>query len=277
MHSRTDPAKGPVVTQRKIIVRNPDGTTKVIVQNVVSAANKPAADGQSAPTPNQPIRQKLGITRGPDGKITSVTGLQPGQQLIESPQGLRIVTSTPNRNAERRQVLVKGEPPKPIAKAANDAQDTDSTPAKAPIVVRQVPRGAPANVIVKSVTNKSLTPATTQRVILNNAQGLGTPSQQIVTSKRQIAANSVQQKIIRAANIRQVVGQSTTTTTTPQKFVINSNSGGGNKILLATSSNSQVSNQNSTVTTQQTLIQKTTNQQQQVSGSKFAGARRQAL
>lgn len=249
-----DPIKGPVVTQRKIIVRNPDGTTKVIVQNVVSTANKSVADGQTTTTPNQPIRQKLGITRGADGKITSVTGLQPGQQLIESPQGLRIVTSTPNRNTERK-IIVKSELPKAISKVSNAAQDTDSPLTKAPIVVRQTARGALANVIVKSVTNKALTPGTTQRVILNNAQGLTTQPQQIVTSKRQIAANSVQQKIIRAANVQQVVGQ-----TTPQKFVINSNSAGGNKIILA---NSQAASQNSTVTAQQTLIQNSSNQQQQ--------------
>lgn len=55
------------ITQRKILVRNANGTTYVISQNVV--------------TPSKLVKQKLGITRGLDGKITSITGLQPGQQL----------------------------------------------------------------------------------------------------------------------------------------------------------------------------------------------------
>lgn len=247
----TDPIKGPVVAQRKIIVRNPDGTTKVIVQNVVSTqANKPVADG--AATANQPVRQKLGITRGVDGKITSVTGLQPGQQLIESPQGLRIVTTTtPNRSD--RKVIVKSELPKVISKVPTGGQDVA---AKAPIVIRTPiqtqTQTRPANVIVKSVTNKTMAPATAQRVILNNAQVVSSPTQQIVTSKRQIAANSVQQKIIRTSSIQQVVGQG------GQKFVINPNNT-GNKIILASTPNNQVVN--STVTSQ-AIIQNSTNQQQ---------------
>lgn len=221
----------------------------MIVQNVVSSqANKPVADG--AATANQPVRQKLGITRGADGKITSVSGLQPGQQLIESPQGLRIVTTTtPNRSD--RKVIVKSELPKVISKVPTAAQDVAP---KAPILIRtptQTPT-RPANVIVKSVTNKAMAPATAQRVILNNAQVVSSPTQQIVTSKRQIAANSVQQKIIRTSSIQQVVGQS------GQKFVINPNNT-GNKIILASTPNNQVVN--STVTSQ-AIIQNSTNQQQ---------------
>lgn len=230
-------------------MRQPDGTTKVIVQNVVSTqATKPVVDGQTNSTPSQPVRQKLGITRGPDGKITSVTGLQPGQQLIESPQGLRIVTtSTPNR--PDRKVIQKSEVPgKLVTKIANASQDGDASVTKSPIVMRQQTR--PGNLVVKSVTNKTVAPTAGQRVILNNAQVVSSsPAQQIVTSKRQIAANSVQQKIIRSSNIQQVVGQNA------QKFVINSNST-GNKIILA---NSQ--SQNSTVTTQQAVAQNSNNQQ----------------
>lgn len=219
---------------------------------VSTQTNKPVVDAQTNSAPNQPVRQKLGITRGADGKITSVTGLQPGQQLIESPQGLRIVTSAPNR--PDRKVIQKSDiPNKLVTKVVSAAQDGDASTTKPPILMRQPAR--PGNLVVKSVTNKTLTPGTGQRVILNNAQmATSSPAQQIVTSKRQIAANSVQQKIIRATNMQQVVGGQNA-----QKYVINS-SNTGNKIILAQPANSQ--SQNSTVTTQQTLLQNSTNQQQ---------------
>lgn len=39
-----DPSKTPVITQRRIIVQNPDGTTKVILQNVVQASQQVRID-----------------------------------------------------------------------------------------------------------------------------------------------------------------------------------------------------------------------------------------
>lgn len=253
----TDSPKTPVVAQRKIIYRNPDGTTKVVVQNVVSSqATKPTVDATTNVAPSQPIRQKLGIIRM-DGKITSVTGLQPGQQLIESPQGLRIVTtSTPNRTD--RKVIVKSELPKMVSKVSSTSQDnSDATTIKTPIVVRQQTRGSPANVIVKSVPNKTVQQTTPQRVILNSGHSIvATTPQQVITSKRQISANASTQKIVRAANIQQLLNNQGT-----QKFVINQ-ANTQNKYIIASSANNQVVNQNATATSQQTIVQNSTTQQQ---------------
>lgn len=119
-------------------------------------------------------RQKLGIIRGPDGKITSVTGLQPGQKLIESPTGLRIITtSTPNR--PDRKVIVKSELPKTVSKVANAQESTESGQQKAPVVVRQQVGGNAPNVIVKTVANKTATSNTpvSRSVVLNSGQVLG--------------------------------------------------------------------------------------------------------
>lgn len=113
-------------------------------------------------------RQKLGIIRGPDGKIQSVTGLQPGQKLIESPSGLRIVTtSTPNR-PDRKVVVKPSEATKVVSK------DGEGGTQKTPILMRQQVSGAAANVIVKSVA-KAGTPTipTSRSVVLNNGQVLG--------------------------------------------------------------------------------------------------------
>lgn len=119
-------------------------------------------------------RQKLGIIRGPDGKITSVTGLQPGQKLIESPTGLRIVT-TAAANRPDRKIVVKSELPKMVSKVSSTQQnDSDNASAattqpKAPVVVRQQVDGTSANVILK-VASKPVASSTPQprSVVLNS-------------------------------------------------------------------------------------------------------------
>lgn len=76
-----------VKTIRKILVKNPDGTTKIINQIVSSPAPTPI-------TPKQPEQQKVQIIRGSDGKV-SVRGLQPWQQLIQTPDGKLHVIASP--------------------------------------------------------------------------------------------------------------------------------------------------------------------------------------
>lgn len=118
-------------------------------------------------------RQKLGIIRGPDGKITSVTGLQPGQKLIESPTGLRIVT-TAAANRPDRKLIVKSDLPKMVSKVSstqhNDSDNATPTQPKTPVVVRQQVGGTSTNMILKSVTSKPVAPSTPQSrsVVLNS-------------------------------------------------------------------------------------------------------------
>lgn len=99
--------------------------------------------------------------------------MQPGQKLIESPTGLRIVTtSTPNR--PDRKIIVKSELPKMVSKVSS-TQDGDNSTTKTPIVVRQQVGSSQGNMIVKSVGNKTVTSATPQQrsVVLNSGQVLG--------------------------------------------------------------------------------------------------------
>lgn len=98
--------------------------------------------------------------------------MQPGQKLIESPSGLRIVTtSTPNR--PDRKVAVKTELPKMVPKVSSSTQEGETQ--KNPIIIRQQVAVNSTNVIVKSVTNKSVTSSTPagRSVVLNNGQVLG--------------------------------------------------------------------------------------------------------
>lgn len=205
-----DNTKTPVIAQRRIIVQNPDGTTKVIVQNVLQSSSqvfnripfnsvelserhfiqrnvyscfiftvsysiqKQQQQQQARPQQQPSQRQKLGIIRGPDGKITSVTGLQPGQKLIESPTGLRIVT-TAAANRPDRKLIMKSELPKMVSKVSstqhNDSDNAaNTTQPKTPVVVRQQVGGASANVILKSVASKPVASSTPQSrsVVLNS-------------------------------------------------------------------------------------------------------------
>lgn len=82
---------------KRIIVKNPDGTQKIIQQQIT----QPITSSDSSPatvspmlTPQKPEPQKVQIIRGPDGKV-SVRGLNPGQQLMQTPDGKLHVISTP--------------------------------------------------------------------------------------------------------------------------------------------------------------------------------------
>lgn len=75
--------------QRKVIIKNADGSTKVINQTV-AVAPQPQPVHQA-----QKPEQKVQIIRNPDGKIT-VRGLAPGQQLIQTADGkLHVVNTNP--------------------------------------------------------------------------------------------------------------------------------------------------------------------------------------
>jgi nucleosome-remodeling factor subunit BPTF len=89
------------VIQKKIMVKNADGTTKIIHQTItqtgVQSQSQQAVCQQTQPTTSQSAKQesqKVQIIRGPDGKV-SVRGLMPGQQLIQTPDGKLHVLNSP--------------------------------------------------------------------------------------------------------------------------------------------------------------------------------------
>lgn len=84
MFNVTDDSSTPKqFVQRKVIIKNPDGSTKIINQTIAVA-----------PQPPKP-EQKVQIIRNPDGKIT-VRGLTAGQQLIQTSDGkLHVVNTNP--------------------------------------------------------------------------------------------------------------------------------------------------------------------------------------
>lgn len=95
-----------------MIVKNPDGTTRIIQQAVTQVARTATATSGSAASPSpssaqptataaaapSPTPHKVQIIRGPDGKV-SVRGLNPGQQLVQMPDGkLHVLTTTTTSN-----------------------------------------------------------------------------------------------------------------------------------------------------------------------------------
>jgi hypothetical protein len=62
---------------RKVIVRNPDGTTRVVNETTTIA-------------PKTPEPQKIQVMRGPDGKM-SVRGLQANQKLVQTADGKYLI------------------------------------------------------------------------------------------------------------------------------------------------------------------------------------------
>jgi nucleosome-remodeling factor subunit BPTF len=73
---------------RKVLVRNPDGTTKIISETVTQpiASQSPAAS--STLKPEQP--QKIQVMKGADGKL-SVRGLHPNQKLVQTTDGKYLI------------------------------------------------------------------------------------------------------------------------------------------------------------------------------------------
>lgn len=239
-----DSPKTPVIGQRKIIVKNPDGTTKIIHQSIPANA--------TPKTPGEPSTQKVQIIRGPDGKV-SVRGLNPNQQLIQMPDGkLHVLTqSTPG---QKTGTVLNRSNQKVITKVVNHQSTATSTPTSSQkVVIRQQVQKAPT-MVVKSATPKVIP----QRVVVSGGQILNsTPQkvqvttnsgQKIITSKAQLLAGTPQ-KIAQPSNLQQILTQGTPS----QKIVINQSA--GNKLIL--------SGQHTAVSQQQNVVQSPPPVQQQ--------------
>ncbi|EAA10839.5 AGAP006133-PA [Anopheles gambiae str. PEST] len=211
------------VIQRKILVKNADGTTKIIQQNV--AAPSSSGQQQTATTPKPDGPQKVQIIRGPDGKV-SVRGLNPGQQLIQTPDGkLHVLSSNPN------------SPKQMITKIAQK-------------IVKVGPTGTPSTSAATSTVTSgdASNPSTPTQHILNkgvlvrNATSTPTAAATPQQPVKQVVQRQLLQKVQTSnatttlQNVQQIVSPAT------QKIVINNQStlqkvitSSGHQQLLATS------------------------------------------
>lgn len=142
------------------MVKNPDGTTRIIQQAIQAPQPKqmvssPAASSESGNP------QKVQIIRGPDNKVM-VRGLNPGQQLIKLPNGkLHVLTTSPAPAAGKTvmKVNVPTTPKQIITKTIPQTSPLINQGAKTPVVIRQQ-LAKTSTVVSKSI----IRPITTQRV-----------------------------------------------------------------------------------------------------------------
>lgn len=232
--------KTPIPGQRRIFVRNADGTTRIISQGTQATPSTPK-------TPGETSTQKVQIIRGSDGKV-SVRGLNPGQQLIQMPDGkLHVLTSTSTGQKAGPAIQRVGGNPKVITKLLNQQQPSggNASPTAQKVVLRpQVPQ---KTMVLKTAVQKG----TSQRLLVGGTQVVSSPTQKlqvatpnstqkIITSKAQLVA--APQKVVQTSNLQQILTQAPA----GQKILINQATGA--KQLIVTS-------QQPVVSTQQTIIQ----------------------
>ncbi|XP_026832862.1 nucleosome-remodeling factor subunit NURF301 isoform X2 [Drosophila erecta] len=256
------PVKGQVIGSRRVIVKNPDGTTRIIQQavtqvsrtggtNTAAAAASPAVGGststQSNPSTSTP--HKVQIIRGPDGKV-SVRGLNPGQQLVQMPDGkLHVLTTTTSSNsaAQGNKIKVPIKPTSTSSSPAISSAQTTTNPGTP--VIKQI--------AVKHVTKNSATQsiASSPRVALPLAQiknKLLLAQQQSPSSSATTSSPPVQKIVSKVVNtsssgqtVQQVFVQS------GSKLVVGQNAQ-GQKVIISTSTAQQ---QGTSPVQQQQLVQ----------------------
>lgn len=189
---------------RKILVKNPDGTTKIIQQTIppakvvqaassstsISSASSSVSSSDatggaaaavassssgvsSAPSPGA---QKVQIIRGPDGKV-SVRGLNPGQQLIQMSDGKLHVLTTNQSGGQTKTVLKSNAPTTPKSVVSTSGGGVATTVIKAAVTPQQSPMttGTKTPIVVRQQIAKAatvvtsaaaLSPATTNRTMV---------------------------------------------------------------------------------------------------------------
>ncbi|XP_061402352.1 nucleosome-remodeling factor subunit NURF301 [Musca vetustissima] len=213
--SSVSQAKGQIIGSRRVIVKNPDGTTRIIQQAVSSPAsrtnNTTSTSAVRNQTPNNtpgasssqpsPQQHKVQIIRGPDGKV-SVRGLSPGQQLIQMPDGKLHVLTTTNSSAgtnSSQTILNKKLPVKTSAIA-----QSSNSPLVKQVTVKQISKSnsvAGVHTVQKVISNpirttpNKLTNATinqhnstspvVHKVVSNVVQSNGANTSKIVGSSNQ--------------------------------------------------------------------------------------------
>ncbi|KAH8380095.1 hypothetical protein KR009_008904 [Drosophila setifemur] len=241
------PVKGQVIGSRRVIVKNPDGTTRIIQQAVTQVSRSSAANAStvaSSPTATSttstqststPTPHKVQIIRGPDGKV-SVRGLNPGQQLVQMPDGkLHVLTTTTSSNA-----AIQGNKVKVPIK-------TISTPSS-PAVTSTHTAGSPGTPVIKQIAVKHVSKTSGAQSIAS-AQRVALPLAQIknklLLAQQQQASASAASATTSSPSVQKIVSKVVTTTAgqnlqqvfvqSGSKLVVGQNAQ-GQKVIISTSS-----------------------------------------
>ncbi|XP_065360570.1 nucleosome-remodeling factor subunit NURF301 isoform X2 [Calliphora vicina] len=210
-------AKGQIIGSRRVIVKNPDGTTRIIQQTVASPVPKqsintinPGATSTTTSTSNsltqQPVQtsaqnatqttnnlsssvspapqqHKVQIIRGPDGKV-SVRGLSPGQQLIQMPDGKLHVLTTSNSSTS--------------ASSSSSGVQTIIGSKKLPV---KTPMAQPNSPVVKQITVKQMSKSSTgvqtvQKIVTTPVRCGPKIGTQITSQNQHVSVSPGVQKVV---------------------------------------------------------------------------------
>ncbi|XP_017842948.1 nucleosome-remodeling factor subunit NURF301 isoform X2 [Drosophila busckii] len=270
------PVKGQVIGSRRVIVKNPDGTTRIIQQAVTqvpraiaaattTASSSPSANASTSGAASAPAApHKVQIIRGPDGKV-SVRGLNPGQQLVQMPDGKLHVLTTTSATANASAIGVKGK--LPVKALATGGATHAATSATSTTVTSSSPSGLIKQIAMKQV-NVTKSPATqtlpsTQRVTL--------PLTQV---KNKIMLAQQQQSVSASSSgVQKLLPKVVTGTGSPatqQMFVqggsklLVTQGAQGQKVIISATSNAQQQQQQQQIVQQQVQPAPQQQQQQQI-------------
>ncbi|XP_041673909.1 nucleosome-remodeling factor subunit NURF301 isoform X2 [Drosophila eugracilis] len=254
------PVKGQVIGSRRVIVKNPDGTTRIIQQAVTQVsragtANTPTASPSVASSsntqsnPSAPTPHKVQIIRGPDGKV-SVRGLNPGQQLVQMPDGkLHVLTTTSSSNATAQGNKIK-VPIKPTSTPSLPAVTPVQTTANpvTPVIKQIAVKHVPKNTGTQSIASSSRVALPLAQI--KNKLLLAQQQQQATsTTNSSPSVQKIVSKVINTGasgqNLQQVFVQS------GSKLMVGQNAQ-GQKVIISTSSPQQ---QGSSPVQQQQIVQ----------------------
>ncbi|KAL7039025.1 hypothetical protein ACKWTF_009771 [Chironomus riparius] len=241
---------------RKILVRNADGTTKIISETVTQPINQPAPTvTPQVNTPSKPDQpQKIQVMRTADGKM-SVRGLQPNQKLVQTSDGKYLILPS-NSNVVGGKVTQTIQA-RPIATSTPTSSPVQQPPQK--VLIRSVPSKTiiSSNNVVKIAPETKEIVSTTPTISTSTATiTQQSPSvQKIITSTGQIITQQVQGNVISSANLQQLLQQRP-----GQKILIQQTPTGVQKLLVASPSQTQMQSTGE----KRIIIQNAAGQQQQI-------------
>uniref|UniRef100_A0A1A9ZBU0 Nucleosome-remodeling factor subunit NURF301 n=1 Tax=Glossina pallidipes TaxID=7398 RepID=A0A1A9ZBU0_GLOPL len=275
------------IGSRRVIVKNPDGTTRIIQQSPTSSSAQKSGShtstttsssqqissdhakqntsqqvkASSSSTPTQPQQHKVQIIRGSDGKV-SVRGLSPGQQLVQMPDGklhvLNTTVSTTSSNEANGQTILNKK------LCVKSQSSLSNSPVVKQITVKQIARGSNVQKVASPINQirSNVKVAATQ---VNHQPLVNTSSApKVLSSVGQVTTTSLSgtKKISNNQKLQQLVVQP------GQKLLVGQNTQGQKVIIqpiqqpTATASSSQVTATVQTVTNPQQT--RTQSQQQQI-------------
>ncbi|XP_030568428.1 nucleosome-remodeling factor subunit NURF301 isoform X3 [Drosophila novamexicana] len=230
------PVKGQVIGSRRVIVKNPDGTTRIIQQagtqlarssTSTSSTTSPASSTNATSTTPASTPHKVQIIRGPDGKV-SVRGLNPGQQLVQMPDGKLHVLTTTTSNT-----VTSSESNKQLFNLHLTFYFCNSG-VKGKLPIKTITTPAASHAVATTTTAVNSSSPVIKQIAMKHVNIAKSPGAQALASSQRVTLPlaQVKNKLLLAQQQQQQTGQTSTASPTVQKLVP--------KVVTAAAPNQQV-------------------------------------